>query len=156
MGIETGPSVSISTAVYYSAKETRKKCPQAMDRAFLDLTPSPLGERRYLNLSLFLSELNLLCPQAVERALLDLDSVSTGAVIVGGEEGDDKVLIAYVVPGKKIGGNRNQSFCVVREPLSQRGKTDRLVVDEQQSIIRIMFFFRDFFLGWVTDYCVSV
>ena len=39
--------------------------------------------------------------QAVERALLELPAVSTGCVLVKGQEGEDKFLVAYVVPGER-------------------------------------------------------
>ena len=39
--------------------------------------------------------------QAVEAALLELEVVNTCVVLVRGEEGEDKFLVAYIVPEGK-------------------------------------------------------
>jgi acyl-CoA synthetase (AMP-forming)/AMP-acid ligase II len=40
--------------------------------------------------------------QAVEAALLELSIVNTGCVLVEGDEGSDKYLVAYIVPKGKV------------------------------------------------------
>lgn len=45
------------------------------------------------------SLINFLWPfQAVESALMELATVNACVVVVKGEEGDDKFLVAYIVP----------------------------------------------------------
>ena len=52
--------------------------------------------------------------KAVEAALLELPMVNSGCVLVRGEEGSDKYLVAYIVPE----GNTSQKQ--VREALKKR------------------------------------
>ena len=47
------------------------------------------------------STILILFIQAIEAALLDLPMVNACVVIVMGEEGEDKYLVAYVVPEGK-------------------------------------------------------
>lgn len=54
--------------------------------------------------------------QAIEAALLQIEGVSAAVVVVKGEEGDDKYLVAYVV----IDNQRNLTRKEIRSSLKVR------------------------------------
>ena len=52
--------------------------------------------------------------QAVEAALLQLPMVIACCVVAHGEEGEDKYLVAYVVPEGKVKKNTSVSVSIAR------------------------------------------
>jgi acyl-CoA synthetase (AMP-forming)/AMP-acid ligase II len=55
--------------------------------------------------------------QAVEAALLELRMVSTSCVVVEGDEGSDKFLVAYIVPEGKTSQKEVRAALKERLPL---------------------------------------
>jgi acyl-CoA synthetase (AMP-forming)/AMP-acid ligase II len=55
--------------------------------------------------------------QAVEAALLELHMVNTSCVLVEGDEGCDKFLVAYIVPEGKTSHKEVRSALKKRLPL---------------------------------------
>lgn len=80
-----------------------------------ELTSSQVYREAQIQLQASLIEVFAVFQQAVEAALLQLPMVNACSVVAHGEEGEDKYLVAYVVPEGKVKKNTSASVPIAEE-----------------------------------------